>query len=276
MIMTCQHANSDVLTKNIKSGKTSRVCSLSPKHDKTSKNDLTRDNVVCVKKIGKKDFTICLSKLSQSQVDSNGKLKPKMPMSIIIHSSPKCKVDPHPCFETLADKKSNAVVNTVKKKLSYTIDSPADNLKISLMGDSLDETFKSKAPLYPMMLLKGGGHGSVPNSHTCQKFSNPQAKCSFVSPDTLDSSNSQGNDVNVNLPRTGVKLNIKIKSNDVNVNYGSPTNNLCSPKIHDSPKYESKICDKSCNKNERSCPSVKLGGYLQPTISSTIANRNEI
>lgn len=162
--MTCCQNNSKAIIKKSRE-QTPPIQSNTPiKHDKTSAN------TICVKQPGGKDFTISLSHPPCSPKTNN---KPKVtlttgkergPVSIVIHSRPKSKINTHPCFNTSADKKSNAIIDAMKEKLSYKIQSPADNLKISLVGDTLAETIGNPKS-YPMMLLKGGGRGCSPPRH---------------------------------------------------------------------------------------------------------------
>lgn len=121
-------------------------------------------NTICVKQPTGKDFTIVLP----HPPDSSQNNKPKItltaekdcgPVCIIIHSTPKSKINAHPCFNTLADQKSTAIVDAMKRKLSYKIHSPADNVKVSLVGDTLLKTIGNPKTIYPSMLLKGGGRG---------------------------------------------------------------------------------------------------------------------
>jgi hypothetical protein len=84
------------------------------------------------------------------------------PMSIVIHSSPKTSISVHPAFNSLADRKAAAVVQSVRDKMSYRIHSPSNNLRIKLVGDSLMDTLGEPRPYNQKMLLKGGGRCESP------------------------------------------------------------------------------------------------------------------
>lgn len=137
-------------------------------------------NSICVKQVGGKEFTISMSSGKDTTISTghqqggfisgnpNGITlsTPKGcsdgPMSIVIHSSPKSSISVHPAFKSLADRKSAAVVQSMRDKLSYKIHSPSNNLRIKLVGDSLMDTLGEPRPYNQKMLLKGGGRCESP------------------------------------------------------------------------------------------------------------------
>lgn len=139
-------------------------------------------NNICVKQVGGKEFTISMSPgkntmistdhqqggftsgnpnngitLSTSKGCSDGG-----PMSIVIHSSPKTSISVHPAFNSLADRKAAAAVQSARDKMSYRIHSPSNNVRIKLVGDSLMDTLGEPRPYNQKMLLKGGGRCESP------------------------------------------------------------------------------------------------------------------
>lgn len=137
-------------------------------------------NNICVKQVGGKEFTISMSPGKNTMIStdhqqggftsgnpngitlSTSKGCNDRPMSIVIHSSPKTSISVHPAFKSLADRKSAAVVQSVRDKMSYSIHSPSNNLRIKLVGDSLMETLGEPRPYNQKMLLKGGGRCESP------------------------------------------------------------------------------------------------------------------
>jgi len=167
--MTCWQNNSKTIIRSPREQTPPSPSNATTKHEKTS------TNTICVKQPGGKDFTISLSHPPCSPKNNN---KPKVtlttgkdcnPVSIVIHSTPKNKINTHPCFNTSADRKSNAVIDAMKEKLSYKIHSPADNLKISLVGDTLAEVIGNPKN-FPTMLLKGGSRGCSPPHRNRYKY----------------------------------------------------------------------------------------------------------
>lgn len=163
--MTCCQNNSETTIR--KSSKRAPSAPQNTPFNSIINNEKALTNTICVKQPGGKDFTISLIHPPSSPKSNN---KPKVtvtrgkdrgPVSIVIHSTPKNKATTHPCFNTVADRKSNAVIDSMKEKLSYKIHSPADNLKISLVGDTLANVVGNPKS-YPAMLLKGGGRTSSP------------------------------------------------------------------------------------------------------------------
>jgi hypothetical protein len=257
----------------------------------TLKREKTSTNTICVKQPSGKDFTISLSHPPNSPRNNN---KPKVtlttgkdhgPVSIVIHSTPKNKTNTHPCFNTSADRKSNAIIDVMKEKLSYKIHSPADNLKISLVGDTLAEVI-GNSKSYPAMLLKGGGRGCSPPRHNRGDIKSPTSPKSPISTSLQDQYNSEvsnnsivsngSNIVQLSMPGSGVKLNIKI-GKGTQVSYGGSPTTSCNDFEYVSPKSgstcESQNCNKSCNDNIKFPIPQKFGGYSQPTISSLISSR---
>jgi len=159
--MTCHQNNSQALIKKPRR-QTPPISS-----NTNIKCEKTLANTICVKQPSRKDFTISLLHPPNSpKINDKPKVtlitgKDRGPVSIVIHSTPKSKVNTHPCFNTSADRKSNAVINTMKERLGYEIHSPGDNLKISLIGDTLGDMIGNPKS-YPPMLLKGGGRGYSP------------------------------------------------------------------------------------------------------------------
>ncbi|KAG0584579.1 hypothetical protein KC19_3G219500 [Ceratodon purpureus] len=201
-------------------------------------------NTICVKQPTGKDFTIVLP----HPPDSSQNNKPKItltaekdcgPVCIIIHSTPK------------------------------------NNVKVSLVGDTLLKTIGNPKTIYPSMLLKGGGRGYSShhnNSISCTGF---QDQHSLQLPDQYTNPNLS-NDVKLSMPGSGVNLNMKIEKENSELIYNKF--------VSDFNDFETKNlnCESNCKKtkcsgnnidNARLCLQTKYKGYHQPTISSLIATR---